>query len=75
MTAITVSKPRIRTFGCNLPEPVLRDLDNIRGDINRSRYIQRLIENHLRREPQILPKVEPPRESVVSTRGADISHG
>lgn len=69
-------RPNNRTFGCSLREDILEKLDNVRGDVNRSRYIQRLIEKNIDTIPQILPKVGAPRESVISmTKGACCPNG
>ena len=60
------SRWNVKTFGCSLPKPLLVKLDNVRGDVNRSRYIQRLIENKIDTIPQIRPQVGPLDESAVS---------
>ena len=52
-------------FGITLPQTLVERVDVARGDVNRSRYIQRLIEKNMNAIPQILPKVEAPRESVI----------
>lgn len=40
------SGQQMQTFGCSLPKALIEEVDRIRGDVNRSRYIQRLIEKH-----------------------------
>jgi metal-responsive CopG/Arc/MetJ family transcriptional regulator len=63
---LTVTKSKVRSFGVSLPQTLFEKLDVIRGDINRSRYIQRLIESKIA-ILQIQPQVAPQEESVVST--------
>jgi hypothetical protein len=45
-------------FGMTLPHQVLQSMDEVRGDIPRTKYILRLVENALKEQqqlPQILP--------------------
>jgi metal-responsive CopG/Arc/MetJ family transcriptional regulator len=66
----SVSKPTVRSFGCSLPEPLLEQVDALRGDVNRSRYIQRVIEKNMNAIVQTNPQVSRPERSVLpSTRG------
>ena len=50
---------RCEDFWLQSPKTLLKKLDNVRGDVNRSRYIQRLIENKIDTIPQIRPQVGP----------------
>jgi metal-responsive CopG/Arc/MetJ family transcriptional regulator len=36
-----------RTVTVSFPRPLLEELDKVRGDVPRSRYLQRLLENKL----------------------------
>jgi hypothetical protein len=40
----------VKMFGCCMEVKVLEDMDRLRGDIPRSRYIQRLVEKALKEE-------------------------
>ncbi len=40
-------QPKIRITGISLPEKIITAIDEQRGDINRSRYIMRIIEKAL----------------------------
>jgi len=42
------SPVKLKGFGVNLPELLVEEVDILRGDVNRSRYIQRLIEDNLK---------------------------
>lgn len=53
----------MQNFGCSLPKDLLEQIDILRGDTNRSRYIQRLIEKYA--ISQIDVKVGPPNQSVI----------
>ena len=37
----------VRTVSVSLPKGLINQLDGIRGDVNRSKYIQRLIEQKI----------------------------
>lgn len=52
-------------FGCCLPNPLLKQVDALRGDVNRSRYIQRLIEKNMNAISQIDVKVGAQNQSVI----------
>jgi metal-responsive CopG/Arc/MetJ family transcriptional regulator len=39
--------PNPRTVTVSFPRPLLEELDKVRGDIPRSRYLQRLFEKQL----------------------------
>lgn len=41
-------------FGVSLPKRIVEEVDIIRGDVNRSRWIQRLIEKHAMQGEQLL---------------------
>ena len=57
-------------FGVRLPQTLVEQIDVARGDVNRSRYIQRLIEKNMNAISQIDVKVGPPNQSVIpSTKG------
>ena len=58
-------KWKVRTFGCSLPKPLLEKLDTVRGDVNRSRYLQRLVEKNINTIAQIHPKVWAPEGNVL----------
>jgi hypothetical protein len=66
-----------QTFGCSLPKGLLKELDIMRGDVNRSRYIQRLIENKMNAVSQIDVKVGAPNQSVkpASKGNLVVPHG
>ena len=52
-------------FGVRLPQNLVEQIDVARGDVNRSRYIQRLIEKNLNAIVQTNPQVAPPERSVL----------
>ena len=57
-------------FGVRLPQTLVEQIDMARGDVNRSRYIQRLIENNMNAIVQTNPQVSPPERFVLpSTKG------
>jgi hypothetical protein len=63
-----MSRWNVKTFGCSLPKPLLEAVDTIRGDVNRSRYIQRLIEKNMNAIVQTSPQVtRPERFTLPST--------
>jgi len=47
-----------KTFGLSLPKPLLKEVDLTRGDINRSRFIQRIIERSLELEQKMKIEME-----------------
>jgi metal-responsive CopG/Arc/MetJ family transcriptional regulator len=65
-----------RGFSISLPKSLVAEIDMLRGDINRSVYIQRLIENSSKKEEtiaQINPKVGAPERFVISsTKGSGV---
>jgi hypothetical protein len=57
-------------FGCCLPKPLLEQVDALRGDVNRSRYIQRVIEKNMNAMVQTNPEFErPERLAPLRTKG------
>lgn len=57
-------------FGCCLPKPLLEQVDALRGDVNRSRWIQRLIEKNMNAIVQANPEFEAlERLAPLSTKG------
>ena len=65
MTGKSRGGATVTYFGCCLPKPLLEQVDALRGDVNRSRYIQRLIEKNMNARSQIDVKVGPPNQSVI----------
>jgi hypothetical protein len=64
-----MSRWNVKTFGCSLPKHLLEKLDTTRGDVNRSRYIQRLIEKNMNTIVQTNPQVtRPERFTLPSTK-------
>jgi metal-responsive CopG/Arc/MetJ family transcriptional regulator len=64
-----MSKWNVKTFGCSLPKALLKTLDTIRGDVNRSRYIQRLVEKNINAIVQANPEIEAPeRLTLLDTK-------
>ena len=51
-------------FGVRLPQTLVEKIDMARGDVNRSRYLQRLIEKNMNAIVQTNPQVERPERSV-----------
>ena len=51
-------------FGVKLPQTLVEKIDVARGDVNRSRYIQRLIEKNMNAIVQTNPQVERPERFV-----------
>jgi metal-responsive CopG/Arc/MetJ family transcriptional regulator len=41
-----ISEEPMRSLGLSLPVRLVTEVDKIRGDVNRSRYVQRLIEKY-----------------------------
>lgn len=44
---MTATKKRWKAVTISIPDDLLQQLDNLKGDVSRSRYIQRLIEEHV----------------------------
>lgn len=65
----------LKKFGCSMPELLVEQIDVARGDINRSRYIQRLIEKNMNTIVQTNPQVTRPERFVLpsTTRKGDPS--
>ncbi|MDR4512338.1 MAG: hypothetical protein MRJ93_11620 [Nitrososphaeraceae archaeon] len=69
---------RYKATGFSLRKEILSKIDSERGDISRSRYLQRILENyyHLVREPQENKKEDGRSDlsdSLVATPGSDRS--
>ena len=45
----TTNADRTEKLGITLPKSLLRTIDNKRGDIRRSTYIRRAVENYIKR--------------------------
>ena len=60
----------MRGFGVRLPQTLVQQIDAARGDVNRSHYIQRLIEKNMNAIVQANPEFErPERLAPLSTNG------
>jgi metal-responsive CopG/Arc/MetJ family transcriptional regulator len=67
MTGITeTTGKRSKDFGVTLPSKTLEKLDEIRGDIPRSRYLLRLVERALQEQEEKLR--QQPRRSIEQSK-------
>ena len=65
MSGKTRGGSTVTYFGSSLPKPLLKQVDALRGDVNRNHYIQRLIEKNMNAISQIDVKVGAQNQSVI----------